>query len=94
MELKHMRHMVQAALIFHNMGVSDRVMDGNVYAVCDPTNSILDSMDKERVVQPDDLATRQRGKPPRHTPCFDTLVWRQKDVYQLVAGPSGWGRSR
>ena len=74
MNLTHIRHMVQASLIFHNMGVSDRVMEGDVYATYDPTASLVDDMEEDRVEQPLDLAERQKGRQPRFAPSKFTGV--------------------
>jgi hypothetical protein len=38
--LNRIRKIASACLILHNMCVSDRVMDGNVYAVYDPANDV------------------------------------------------------
>ncbi len=40
--LVKMSNTVSACLIMHNMCVSDRVMDGNVYAIYDPSHNYCD----------------------------------------------------
>ena len=60
--------MVTAALILHNMCVSDRIMDGDPRALYNPAHSRTQSQDGDlNVDQPDDLeevqARGRRGAP-------------------------------
>ena len=46
--------MVSTALILHNQYVSDRVMNGDVYATYDPTNSLEVPPRADRILYPAD----------------------------------------
>lgn len=52
--LQKISKIVSACLIMHNMCIADRVMDGNVYAVYDPTYNV-DDVDDERHILEEDL---------------------------------------
>ena len=87
MELKHIRNMVTSALILHNMGVSDRVMEGDVHARYNPAHSLVDDMDSLLVLYPHDRAHRQQrsnSSNSRVVSCV-TSCNRDRDVYNLVA---------
>ena len=45
--LRNISKIVSACLIMHNMCISDRVMDRNVYAVYDPRYSVDDVDDED-----------------------------------------------
>ena len=58
MDLAVLGARVASCLILHNMGVSDRVMGGNVYARYDPAANLADF--SVNVRNPTDLLTTQR----------------------------------
>ena len=89
MKLEYVADMVTAAIIFHNMGVSDRVMDGDVRARYNPAFTVeKDTTDESGVTQPRDLGLRQkRAREPT-----DSLIHvsGNKDVYKVVTGTNRW----
>ena len=52
--LQKISKIVSACLIMHNMCISDRVMNGNVYAVYDPRYNV-DDVDDEQCILEEDL---------------------------------------
>ncbi|MGL5935539.1 MAG: transposase family protein [Cetobacterium sp.] len=67
LDLKLIGAEVCACLILHNMGVADRVMDGDVRARYDPANSILVMRENHyRVRHPRDLKKVQSNVDPNH----------------------------
>ena len=88
MELSHIRNMVTASLILHNMCVSDRVMGGDVYARYNPAFNVeLEKMESKKVRQPHDLKRKQRPNRTRFS-SVETHWNGDKDVFKLVAGDS------
>ena len=87
MELVHIRNMVTASLILHNMCVSDRVM-GDVYSRYNPAFNVqLEKMERSNVRQPHDLKGKQGPNYTRFS-SVETHWNGDTDVFKLVAGDS------
>ena len=79
---------VSCCLILHNMGVSDRVMDGDVYARYNPCNKLdLSLLSKEKITLPDDLVevqNRNKKKLPVVNVCVIGTKNKDYDASRLV----------
>ena len=90
MKMESIAAMMAALLILHNMGVSDRVMEGDVRARYNPANSLdEDNTDENDIRQPYDLRMRQEVT---HTTAnaATTHVSGNNDVYNLVTRRTRW----
>ena len=88
MNLAHVRQMVTAAIILHNMGVSDRVM-GDVRARYNPAAKLeKDTTNPGNLSQPRDL--RRRQKTPTEEDDSVIHADRNREVIELVARTSRW----
>jgi hypothetical protein len=84
MKMESIATMIAASLILHNMGVSDRVMNGDVRARYNPANNLQkDNMDENGVNQPYDLQRNQQ-RTNSSTNAAVTHVAGNRDVYNLV----------
>ena len=59
MKLTNIANMVASCIILHNMCVSDRIMDGNVHAIYDPSQGI--GLEGEEINYPSDLNVVQNN---------------------------------
>ena len=89
MKLEQIKDMITAAIILHNIGVADRVMDGDVYARYNPAcNLDEDQTAPENQSIPADINEKRKRKRKK----TDSLIHYcgDRDVYKVVTGPSRW----
>ena len=89
MKLEYVSDMVTAAIIFHNMGVSDRVMGGDVRARYNPANS-LDQDETDVIVSDRPRDNERRQKTPTHKTDSRIHVSGDPDVYKLITKKNRW----
>lgn len=90
MKMESIAAMMATSLILHNMGVSDRVMDGDVRARYNPSNSLLvDGTDENGINQPYDLDRRQQ-QTHSGTNAATTHVSGNRSVHNLLTRKTRW----
>ena len=90
MKMPAIAAVIATSLMLHNMGVSDRVMEGDVHARCNAAHNVeVDTTDEDGVTQPFDLQRRQE-RTSLTVNVAQTHVGRNGDVYKLVTKPARW----